>query len=63
MAKSDWNVCVAKPIPFGKRCFTQVGVGWNQPQGSIRFVVDVTLIISPNDELFLFKKGQPVEQD
>jgi hypothetical protein len=60
---STWNkpqyvVCIAKPIKAAKRQFTEVGVAWVSENGSIKVAIDITVILGPTDELFLFLKDK-----
>lgn len=55
--KASYNVCVAKvyqdkPV---RRVFTQVGVGFVSGD-SVRMKLDLTIILGPDDELYLFPK-------
>ena len=45
-------------IANGKRQFTQVGVAWIAENGSIKISIDITVIIGPTDEVFLFLKKE-----
>lgn len=54
----SFNVCVAKvyqetPV---RRTFTQVGVGWLTKEGGIRAKIDLTIVLGPEDELYVFPK-------
>jgi hypothetical protein len=57
-SKPTYNVCIAKMIANGKRQFTQVGVAWIAENGSIKISIDITVIIGPTDEVFLFLKKE-----
>lgn len=56
--KPDWVVCIAKPIGQGKRCFTEIGVAWSTLGGGIKISIDLTIVLGPNDEMYLFKKDK-----
>jgi len=62
--KPAYNVCVARVYQpditqKGKtrRVFIQVGVAW-QGDNAIRAKIDLTLILGPDDELYLFSKDK-----
>lgn len=64
-----YNVCVARVYqgdPARKlktrRVFTQVGVGWRGENDSVRVKIDLTIILGPDDELYLFPKTKVIEQ-
>jgi len=55
---SKYVVCVGKEYMPGKNKFTEVGVGFSTKDGKgIRIQLDLTLILSPKDNLFIFLRG------
>jgi hypothetical protein len=57
--ESTHNVCVGRLYQDRppKRVFTQIGVGWEQPNGAIKLRLDVTVVLGPAEELWLFPKA------
>jgi hypothetical protein len=60
---SKYVVCVGKEYMPGVNKFTEVGVGFQTKDGKgIRLQLDLTLILSPKDNVFVFlRKSKPEE--
>ena len=60
---SKYVVCVGKEYMPGKNKFTEVGVGFQTRDGKgIRLQFDLTLILSPQDNVFVFvRNSRPTE--
>jgi hypothetical protein len=55
---SKYVVCVGKEYMPGKNKFTEVGVGFQTRDGKgIRLQLDLTLILSPKDNVFVFLRN------
>ena len=69
MGKPTYNVCIAKRLPLDKthpntkRAFTTVGVAWDNESGNgLRLVFDITVILTPEDEVFVMKRREFSQQ-
>lgn len=62
---SKYVVCVGKEYMPGKNKFTEVGVGFQTKDGKgIRIQLDLTLILSPGDNIFVFvRKDRSTEEE
>jgi NOL1/NOP2/fmu family ribosome biogenesis protein len=61
---SKYVVCVGKEYMPGKRKFTEIGVGFEtKDRKGIRLQLDVTLILSPDQELFVFLRNSHKEEE
>ncbi len=60
---SKYVVCVGKEYMPGKSKFIEVGVGFQTKDGKgIRLQLDLTLILSPRDNVFVFlRNDRPAE--
>jgi NOL1/NOP2/fmu family ribosome biogenesis protein len=59
---SKYVVCHGKEYIPGKYKFTEIGVGFEtRDKKGIRLQIDLTLILSPNEPLFVFLRKPAVE--
>jgi hypothetical protein len=55
-------VCIGKPIGPKQQKFTEVGVAWDRGNGKFAISLDVTLILGPNDNIYIFPKNDKNRQ-
>lgn len=61
---SKYVVCVGKEYMPGKHKFTEIGVGFEtRDHKGIRLQLDLSLILSPEQKLFVFLRGSHREED
>jgi hypothetical protein len=58
------NLCIGSPIPGKtKRAWTQVGVGWWDPEKDCMMVrINVRLLLEPIDTIYLFENKAGAEE-
>lgn len=69
--KPTHNLCIGRPVPKGtfrdqrrKNVYTEVGVGWYNPESEQMLVkVNVTLILGPDSNVYLFPRKAAPETD